>query len=388
MASTLRSALYPKYGTADSAMLYRYCILLHCGFKKVTKLNIEKVIELTKEVIKDCSLENGAIVAANSDKNYYPKDANYYRYVWPRDAAYICVAADILDIKIQEDFFQWCLERAEGFNKEGVFYQRYYTNGLKDGDQFQPDQTGSILWAIWHHYKEDLERSLEFKELVVKASEGLCKLWNKTHFSISTYDLWEERSTFTDLLDNHTYSLAACAKGLKCANEIIENKKWIKNAIEMENQIEKSYDSYFLRTFGKLIDKTVDASLLGLVYPFDIINANDKRMTDTVDAIEKKIIINGGVHRYEFDMYDGWRYYGRLRLKGAGAWPLLNFWMSIYYSIIGDKEKGKKYYQWVLDRTNGYIPEQIFENEIQKSVSPLAWSHAMFAIASKFLEYI
>ena len=44
----------------------------------------KKVIELlriSKEVIKDCALPNGAIVAANSDKTYFPKEAKYYRFI-------------------------------------------------------------------------------------------------------------------------------------------------------------------------------------------------------------------------------------------------------------------------------------------------------------------
>jgi len=130
----------------------------------------------------------------------------------------------------------------------------------------------------------------------------------------------------------------------------------------------------------------VDASLLGLVYPFEICSANDQRMVNTVNAMERKIVENGGVHRYEKDVYDGWMREGKLRRKGAGAWPLLNFWMSIYYEMRGEKEKAEKYNEWVLNRLNSpYIPEQIFENELQKSVCPLVWAHAMFVI-TLFLE--
>jgi GH15 family glucan-1,4-alpha-glucosidase len=89
----------------------------------------EDLIETTKRIIKDVAVENGAIVAANTDKKYYSKDVSSYRYVWMRDASFICVAADILGIEIQADFFQWCLERAEGFDHDGVFYQTYHTNG-------------------------------------------------------------------------------------------------------------------------------------------------------------------------------------------------------------------------------------------------------------------
>jgi GH15 family glucan-1,4-alpha-glucosidase len=56
-------------------------------------------------------------------------------------------------------------------------------------------------------------------------------------------------------------------------------------------------------------------------------------------------------------------------------------------SIQGDREKAEKCYQWVLEKMigNAYLPEQIFENNIQVSVSPLLWSHAMFVLAAKQL---
>ena len=34
---------------------------------------IKKLLTVTKTIIKDCSLDNGGIVAANSAKEYYPK---------------------------------------------------------------------------------------------------------------------------------------------------------------------------------------------------------------------------------------------------------------------------------------------------------------------------
>ena len=176
------------------------------------------------------------------------------------------------------------------------------------------------------------------------------------------------------------------------ANKIISNKKWHKVANEMEATIIKNTEHHFIRSFGKIRDNRIDASLLGLVYPFDIVDPNNIKMKNTIKEIEKKLNINGGLYRYEYDEYDGWMYKNNNDnnhyKKGAGAWPLLNFWISLYYSKIGDKNKAQKYYNWVIDRVENYIPEQIFENNIQVGVTPLCWSHAMFNIASKELGYI
>jgi GH15 family glucan-1,4-alpha-glucosidase len=353
----------------------------------IMETKIKKILESSKKVIKDCSLENGAIVAANSSKGYFPKEAKDYRYVWVRDASFACVAADILGIDIQEKFFDWCV-RAEGFQNTGVFYEKYFVNGLKALKRFQPDQTGSLLWAIWNHFKGDYEKALRYRDLISKAANGICSKWKIDHFAIVANDLWEERLAFPDLKENWTYSLAACIRGLECANSIIPNKSWSEVANMMRKRLEKHCETYFMRSYGGLCDREIDASTLGLVYPFEVFSPNDKRIISTIREIEQKIVDNGGLHRYEHDKYDGWVYGTIDRRKGAGAWPLLNFWISIYYAKAGNKEKALKYYNWVISRVDRFIPEQIFRNDIQVSVSPLCWSHSMFIIASKELELI
>ncbi|HUK84855.1 MAG TPA: glycoside hydrolase family 15 protein [Candidatus Acidoferrum sp.] len=349
---------------------------------------IKHLIENSKQVIRDCVLENGSIVAANGSKDYFPKEAKYYTYVWPRDASFTCVAADILGIEIQERFFDWCIERAEGFQDSGLFYEKYFVNGLKALKRFQPDQTGSVLWAVWYHFKDDLKKAAKYKSLIDKAANGICEKWDNDHFVLVTNDLWEERLTFPDLKDNFTYSLAACIKGLECANAITPCRRWDEVAGEMRERLESHFEDYFFRSYGNLSDKRIDASLIGLAYPFEVFSFDDERMVATIREIEAKIVMDGGIHRYENDDYDGWMFEDMQRNKGSGAWPLLNFWMSIYYSKAGDKAKALKYYDWVIEKVNDFIPEQIFSNGYQISVKPLCWSHSMFVMASKELGYI
>jgi GH15 family glucan-1,4-alpha-glucosidase len=244
------------------------------------------------------------------------------------------------------------------------------------------------LWAVWHHFEGKPRRALKYERLVREAADGLCSKWDGNHFGEVTNDLWEERFTFPDLEDNFTYSLAACIKGLRCANEIVPNKRWVDVADMMFQRLEEPGRGSFVRSYGKLSDERMDASALGLVYPFDLFRVDDPRISATVEQIEKKLVVRGGVHRYENDEYDGWMCGGLHRKKGAGAWPILNFWMSIYYAKLGDREKALQYYNWPLERIQEFLPEQIFENNLQVSVRPLCWSHAMHIIASKELGFI
>lgn len=377
----------------------------------------KKILERSRQVLLDLSLPNGAIVAANTDEKYYPRTAKDYRYVWPRDAAYMCIAADYLDymeeicveknpkakteekqkVNIQEAYFNWLEDRPEDFKKDGLLLQNYSTNGKKGGgpfqyeEQFQPDQMGISLWAIWHHFKKNLGDAKKYEILIRRLADGICNAWAGSYFLKNTCDLWEEphRMTSTRMENNFTYTLAACTAGLERALLIFPgNAAWKKTAREMRRKIDQAYmvkSGYFTRNHGKIDDLNLDASMLGLVWPFEIYDSKDGRVTNTVKKIEKKLAREGGVHRFEMDYYDG----EGTAQEGAGAWPLLNFWMTIYWKEAGKQKKAQKYFNWVVERIgeDNFIPEQIYgDSRDGQGVKPLGWSHAMFIIAYHFLN--
>ncbi len=354
------------------------------------KPRIDKLIETSREVIQDCCLENGAIVAADSTKKYYPKEAKNYFYVWPRDASFTCIAADILEVRVHEEFFGWLMNRAEGWRETGLFYGRYHPNGLKASDRFQPDQTGTVLSAISHHFKDNRKEAGKYRELITHSADGICNIWEDDHFTIITNDLWEERLTFVDLKENFTYSLAACIRGLLSANELFPSGRYVETAGEMRDVLLENAGrrKYLFRSFGRLDDERIDAGALGVIWPFKVIESEGSLAENTVKLIEEKLVDDYRVHRYEYDEYDGWMYQTLERRKGGGFWPLLNFWMSIVLNRIGRKEDALRYYNRVISSVDGYIPEQIFNNKIQRSVSPLCWSHSMFVLASRELGFL
>ena len=397
---------------------------------EIKRETIKKLIQASKNVIQDSSLENGAIVAANSDKLIYPSTTQDYRYVWVRDASYICISADFLGLReIPERFFNWCLNRAEGFKNTGLFHNAYSVNGTitgtlippadaklprkvrnkyiyitHHGTQFQPDQNGSLLIAIGHHIKHfAIDDISKFKKLIEKTASGISNSWKDKKFTLPYFDLWEERCVFPAQKKYHTYSLAMCIAGLRTAIELLGKKRnWLRTEKEMSSVFCDIYShsaNLIPRTYtrSKLAERREirkddfwpDASLLGLVYPSGILDPLDSKMKKTVDKIvEKNTIDNGGLLRYPGDIYCGGVRKGCVTLTGAGAWPLLNFWMSIYYCLRNDRKNAEKYFSWPVERINKYIPEQIFKNKKKLSICPLVWSHSMFIIAAKFLGYI
>jgi glucoamylase len=393
------------------------------------KNKIKELIQVSKEVIEDGSLENGAIVAANSDKTIYPATTQDYRYVWVRDAAYVCMAADLLGLRdIPERFFDWCLNRAEDFKGTGLFSNAYNVNGtihgtlispneprvprhlrescidlIHYGTQFQPDQSGSLLIAISHHIKHFNAEVSKFEKVIEKTAFGICRAWKGDSFVLPCYDLWEERCIFPKQRGFHTYSLAMCIAGLRAAIELLgKKKKWLQTKKQMSDAFAKVYSNstkFIPRTYRNgataknrktSSDNLLpDSSLLGLVYPSGVLDENDEKMKRTVQGIIKSNMTDGGgLLRYPGDRYCGGVRKGWVTLTGAGTWPLLSFWMSIYYSLCGDNKNAKTFFDRPLERINKYIPEQIFEDKSRPSISPLIWSHAMFVIAAKFLGHI
>ncbi|MBN2567473.1 glycoside hydrolase family 15 protein [Candidatus Woesearchaeota archaeon] len=347
---------------------------------------LQRLIASTRRVLADCALRNGAIVAANSHKPYYPTEAKDYRFVWPRDAMYVCLAARRLGMDIHEKYFRW-LMKAEGWEKTGLFYENYHVDGRKARAHFQPDQTGSVLITLHDRFSGDPEGFAPFARLVRKSADGLCRVWGTDHFPVATQDLWEERLAFPDQKESFVYSLAACACGLYCAYDLLKERQWLTAARQMEQRLLR-VKGYFPRSVGRFGDARIDASALALVWPFGIVGAKDPRMRRTVSMIEERLRKGGGIMRYEGDSYDGWMHRKATdRKKGAGSWPLLTLLMATYWQEAGDRKKAMRYFTTVLRDAKGspYLPEQVFGNDVQEGVCPLAWSHAMLVLAAERL---
>lgn len=365
---------------------------------------IAKVVKKTKDVFNDCLLPNNCLVAAPGHMPYYPAQAKNYLYCWPgRDLGFCIAAGMLIDTDLYERALAWIWERAEDYQtcldkwKEGLIFQSYYPNGRKREINFQPDQTGTLLWAISEYGKYHSLSALANK-IAKKSAAGIIGAWNGDNFSIVAQDLWEERIVHPRFNNNLAYSLAACASGLEGASKYLRDDKLGRLASEMKSLIaNQAYDEpsgFFLRRFGGNVagDKGIDASMLGLVWPFEIVKPDDPRMVATVQAIENCITDERGVYRYQFDEYEGEIDESDVQYKaGAGAWPLLTFWMSIVQNKMGNREKAEKYFWQVMDQIgdDDLIPEQIFpDGDPRVGVKPLLWSHAMFIHAANELGYL
>lgn len=352
---------------------------------------VHQLINSSQQVINDVCLDNGAIVAANTTKEYYPAEAVNYFFVWPRDAAYIAMAAHELGQgEVIINFLHWIRQRAEGWQENGLLYTNYCAHGIREISSYQPDQAGILLYAIWYCLEGNKEKLSEFKDVITKTADGLVSVWGGECFNVVTNNVWEGRYAHPDLKENFSYSLAAVASSLEKAASMTGESKYQQTAEEMKKMLKDNLSKYgyAVSRFGRMDNRNINASALGLVYPFGVFEPKDEIINETMNRIQGVLVKDYGVYRSAYDRYDGWMHQGRKMNKGAGYWPLLNFWMSIVLNRKGERSEAEKYFNKVLQDVNEYIPEQIFANNIQKGVSPLGWSHAMFVLASKELGYL
>jgi GH15 family glucan-1,4-alpha-glucosidase len=356
----------------------------------MSNTTIRQVYETSLLHMQSASRDNGAIVASGLSK----AGAKNYEFVWIRDAAYICMAADDTGIHtIQKPFFDWCM-RAELWSDTGLFFKNYTPEGRMHERAFQPDQSGSLLIALHRHYLEK-DMPATHKELLKKTADALCKEWHVDHFIHITEDLWEVRDAFPDQKGFFSYSLAMCYRGLLCAHELFPNQTWARTARDMYTVL-SSYAT-LPRRGGIVPDASLDASLLGVVWPAKMFSPSDTRIKRMVRSTHKHLEKKKRIMRHKCDTYDGWTYTknekdssfpgndGKIivdRHQGAGTWPLLSLWMGLYYAEKGNKRKARVYLMQVVRdaHPDGSIPEQVFSNPTQKGVSPLVWAHALFII--------
>lgn len=332
--------------------------------------------------------ETGAVIAAPEIDEHYTRCGGY-GYCWPRDGVIVAYAMGRAGYKdFSASFYRWCIAvQAEN----GSWLQRYDAAGFLGPSWGQQiDETGSVLWGIWQHFLQtgDADFLKEMWPALQRAADYLGEnIDPNTQLPAPSFDLWEER------VGEHAYSSAAVAAGLKSAVEIAarlgqssRGAGWQQAADAIIKGIGISlWDDergYFLRTVMKKVshdeycgyDETVDASLLGLIYPYGILSPQDPRVLKTVAVVEARLTSpgTGGIKRYENDNY-----------IGGNPWIITTLWLALYHTAAGNREEAAFHLKWVQEHQTelGYLSEQV-DRETGKPnwVVPLTWSHAMYIL--------
>ena len=334
--------------------------------------------------------KTGGIVASIEVDEQRQKSGRY-SYCWPRDAAFITEALDILKMnKEVEKFYKVFCKKTQ--SSDGMWEQRFYTDcSLAPCWGYQIDETSSVIYGVYKHYevckdKKFLKDTLTMCEKGIKYlkkyTEDIIENKNEMHVS---YDLWEMCE------GTHLYSLASIYSAFetmeKIYNELYDTfeenrikqeklrkeiKEYQEKKVQIKNYIvENMYDTKRNTFVRNTKDKKMDISILGAVTPFNVFSPKEKKILNTIENIDLTLrTYTGGYKRFEKDSY-----------MNGNPWTISTLWMAEYHLSKGSKNKARECLNYIVKTSaeNGLIPEQINNEKMEPAwVIGLGWAHAMF----------
>ncbi len=347
-------------------------------------------------IIKANQASSGAYVASPT--------FSQYGYSWLRDGMWIAHSMDCVgDHDSAGAFHRWAgrtlikhqaqvesllqkMERNEPIVETDYLPTRFTVDselGKDEWTDFQLDGYGAWLWGLVQHCQNHNPTLwTEVRPAVDLLIRYLDVLWQEPN-----YDCWEE---FRD--EVHLSTLGALYGGI-CAVKEVDSSLVPSDlsthirTFALENGV--SGDGHLIKFLG---NANVDASLLWLAVPFELVSVDDPLFQKTLKKIEHDIVRpNGGVYRYLADTY-----------YGGGEWLLLTCWLAWVYLHMNRFDEAKSLIQWVEAQaaTSGEMPEQVCQHMLDSSTyptwvekwgdpaNPLLWSHAMYLIVQTRLEAI
>lgn len=323
-----------------------------------------------------------------------------YRFCWLRDTAFTLLT--LLNAGYKEEaeaWRRWLLRAIAGAPDQlqtiyGVCGERQLNEweadwlpgyegskpvriGNEASQQFQLDVYGEVAAALSRMPEAQDDIKVSASDLQAQLIDHLCKIWDQPDDGI-----WETRGK----RQHFTHSKVMAWVGLDRAIKHYEKfdgggdiKRWIKNRDLIHKQVcEKGFNkklNAFTQYYGS---KELDASCLriGLV---GFLPMDDPRIVGTVEAIEKKLMKDGFVERYDTKKSpDGLP-------PGEGTFLACSFWMVMNLSLIGRKADAEAMFDRLLALRNdvGLLAEE-WDPVAKRMVGnfPQAFSHITLAHAA------
>jgi GH15 family glucan-1,4-alpha-glucosidase len=367
------------------------------------------------DIIKENQAASGAYVASPS----FPT----YQYCWLRDGSYIAYAMDTAgEYESAERFFRWVgqtvvkyaskldvirehLYKGLPLGKDDFLHTRFSLDGLEDTrdaewGNFQIDGYGTWLWALTEHVIMTKNWNL-FAEL--RPAVDITLRYLELVWQLPNYDCWEEHPDYL-----HPYTLSTVYGGLDSIDRLIQTAKLdsfptdvkklknevknfiLKFAVDGGMFVKHIFPAEMAEKPYPLTKSGVDASLLGIALPYQVVPLHDPILSNTLARIENDLHRpGGGMYRYKEDVY-----------YGGGEWILLTAWLGWVEARSGKMAQARALQTWIEAQADvkGDLAEQIgdhplFPDKYQPWIEkwgpiakPLLWSHAMYVILANELR--
>ncbi len=354
----------------------------------MSSLKTHDLKRISIQVIKDNQAPSGAYAASPT--------FSQYGYSWLRDGMWIAHSMDCVgEHESATRFHQWVghtilryegqiqallakQARQEPLEETDYLPTRFTLDsklGQDEWSDFQLDGYGAWLWGVVQHCQQHNEMLWQ----TLRPAVGLIVQYLEALWHLPNYDCWEEFRN-----EIHPSTLGALYGGLRAIQSI--DAVLVTSDLPDRIQafvLEKGIapEGHFMKFLG---NHEVDANLLWLAVPYNLVDVDDPRFLKTLAKIERDIHHSeGGVYRYCADTY-----------FGGGEWLLLTSWLAWTYLQLNRAEEAQKLIAWVEQQatSSGEMPEQTHQHPLKAayyqpwvdrwgtSACPLLWSHAMYLI--------
>lgn len=338
-----------------------------------------------------------------------------YRYCWLRDTAFTLLV--LLRAGFREEAVAWRLwllravagapeqvQTIYGISGErempeweadwlpGYFDSRPVRIGNAASRQFQLDVFGEVSSALARMPEAQDEIRLSSRDLQVALVNHLCQVWRKPdqgiwevrggpqHFTHSKVMAWVAFDRAIPAVENRLADETDADRRKHLADSV---ERWKKERAAVHQEIcEKGFDKQlnsFVQAYGS---KILDASCLRIAL-VGFLPPDDPRMIGTVEAIQKQLMKDGFVQRYDTSKTDD-------GLEGGeGHFLACSFWMVACLWLMGRHEDARSFFDRLLHLANdiGLLSEE-YDSRSERQVgnfpqalSHIALLHAAFTIS-------
>ncbi|MFD2840726.1 glycoside hydrolase family 15 protein [Populibacterium corticicola] len=368
---------------------------------------LDFLIQHSAEVIRGFQEPDGAYPAS-------PTFSAYKGYSWLRDGSFIAEGMSRFgDVNSVDNFHNWVNATLSGRREQvddlvarhqagqdiplaDMLPTRFTFDGRDGSDpwwDFQTDGYGMWLWQVGEHVTRHGVDPTQWAAGLAVAFDFAAEFWQT-----NCYDWWEEHSECV-----HTSTLGALFAGFEAvARGSLLDAERTARSVELAAAVREFVLAKATVT-GRAQDpsaphlakwvgsEAVDASLAACVVPFGIVDIDSSLGHNTIDAVERDLSVDGGVHRFRADVF-----------YGGGQWLLLSCLVGWNKAVAGDVADAARYLAWVAEqaRANGDMPEQV-DNHLNHPeheaewiekwgtvATPLLWSHGMFLTLAHTLGLI
>ena len=332
------------------------------------------MIQTSLNILRTMQTPSGLFVAAADQRTHYSKQA------WLRDNVYATLGFEatknnkeaiktfhaILNILLKHEYkIDWAIkEKPE--HRHQYIHARYHPTNLEefweDWGNKQNDAIGAILFKIG---------DLESKGIKIIRDQNDLRILKKLILYLNSIEYWHDPDSgmWEENEEIHASSIGACVAGLKKISKIIHIQKEL---------IRKGQNALNKLLPRESKSKDTDLALLSLIYPYNIVN--DEQKQQILENIESKLKRQRGVLRYLNDAY--------FNKNGEAEWCFGFPWLAIIYKQLNNPRKYAYYMRKTINILNkkGELPELYYANSNEHNENtPLGWGQSLLIVA-KMME--